>query len=225
MTKNCETPSHKNLKPKQTDRFLKKLFRKKFNQPLSDKKERNIINAQSRILDATGPLAILWSEAEKLRKRHRGLDPVDVINIVQRAIVLIGNTHYVYMSDRRRSMLARLLPDCTDLLSESDAKKALLKSKGDLFGRKFRKMLTLESKDNKELYDMLPSHKRRNDNYSSNSSNFRRQNSGGQSSSTKQHNGSQQPFRQGPPNRQFGGRRGNQDRNWGYNQTNKRGRK
>lgn len=62
ITKNCKVPNHRGLKPKETDRFLKKLFRRKFNTPMSDKKERAIINTGSRILDAAGPLAILWNE-------------------------------------------------------------------------------------------------------------------------------------------------------------------
>lgn len=132
VTKNCGIPNSKQLQPKQTDRFVKKIFRKKFNQPLSDKKERTIINTQSRILDATCPLAILWNEAEKLKKRDKGVDPVDVINIVQCALVLIGNAHFVFMTDRRKGLLSRILPDCVqnvDLVDDSMAKKALLKSK------------------------------------------------------------------------------------------------
>ena len=156
VTKNCKVPNHKGLKPKETDRFMKKLFRRKFFNPLSDKKERAIINTQSRILDATGPLAILWNEAEKLKKKRRGVDPRDVIDIVQRSLVLIGNAHYVYLTDRRRSILGKILPDCLDLLSDSRGKKALLKSKSDLFGNRFRKLLTEESKDNRELNQLLP---------------------------------------------------------------------
>ena len=62
-------------------------------------------------MDATGPLAILWNEAEKAKKRGKGLDPRDVIDIVERALVLIGNAHFVYMTDRRKAMLGRILPN------------------------------------------------------------------------------------------------------------------
>ncbi|VDI51548.1 Hypothetical predicted protein [Mytilus galloprovincialis] len=155
VTKNCNIPISKKLASKETDRYIKKLFRKKFNQTLNAKKERSIINSENRILDATGPLAILWTEAEKAKKRDRGLNPVDVIDIVQRALVLIGNAHYVYLTDRRRSMLGRVLPECLDLLTDKDGKKALLKSSNELFGRKFRKLLTEESKDNRELFSLL----------------------------------------------------------------------
>ena len=56
QTRNCSSQ-------KKTDRFVKKLFRKKFNQPMSNKIEKIIINTQNRILDATGPFAILRQEA------------------------------------------------------------------------------------------------------------------------------------------------------------------
>ena len=144
-----QIPNHKGLKPKETDRFMKKLFRRKFRTPMSDKKERTIINTGSRILDAAGPLAILWNEAEKAKRKGRGIDPRDVIDITQRALVLIGNAHYVYLADRRKSILGKILPDCMDLLSDNAGKKALLKANGELFGKKFRKLLTEESRDNK----------------------------------------------------------------------------
>ena len=57
------------------------------------------------------PLAILWQEAEKLKKANKGIDPNDVIGIVQRALVLIGNAHYVYMTDRRKTVLNKLIPE------------------------------------------------------------------------------------------------------------------
>ncbi|CAG2213564.1 uncharacterized protein LOC143063943 [Mytilus galloprovincialis] len=203
VTKNCNIPISKKLASKETDRYIKKLFRKKFNQTLNAKKERSIINSENRILDATGPLAILWTEAEKAKKRDRGLNPVDVIDIVQRALVLIGNAHYVYLTDRRRSMLGRVLPECLDLLTDKDGKKALLKSSNELFGRKFRKLLTEESKDNRELFSLLQT-VRRSKNKASRfgNGNF----SGGHGNGGR---GNNQYFRLEPPNnqnQQFGGR-------------------
>ena len=52
-------------------------------------------------MDATCPLAMPWNEAEKLKKKQRGIDPRDVIDIVQRSLVLIGNAHYVCLTDTR----------------------------------------------------------------------------------------------------------------------------
>ena len=92
----------------------------------------------------------------KNSKKGRGIDPRDVIDIVQRTLVLLGNAHYVYLADRRKSILAKILPDCMDLLSDSAGKKALLKANAELFGKKFRKLLTEESRDNKELFELLP---------------------------------------------------------------------
>lgn len=92
---------------------------------MSNKKEKFIINTQNRILDATGPLAILWQTTEKLKSANEGIDPNDVINIVQRALVLMGNAHYIYMSDRRKTLLSRLFPESVDLIDDSSGIKAI----------------------------------------------------------------------------------------------------
>ena len=39
-----------------------------------------------------------------------------MINIVQRAIILIGNAQVVYMTDRRKGLLRRILSDCVNLV-------------------------------------------------------------------------------------------------------------
>lgn len=162
ITKECPKPESKKLATKETDRFIKKLFREKFQTPLSAKKEKVIINTQNRILDAVGPLSILWKEAERLEKKGKAMDPRDVIAVVQRCLVLVGNAHFVYMTDRRKSLLAKLLPDAMDLLEDSNGKKALRKAKENLFGRKFLQLLSVESKENRELYGLMRRKKGRN---------------------------------------------------------------
>ncbi|VDI13332.1 Hypothetical predicted protein [Mytilus galloprovincialis] len=118
--------------------------------------ERSKINTQLRILDVMGPLSRLWSEAHRIKKDNQGMDPSDVIQLTQRAIVLAGNAHYVYNTDRRKkAMLVKTMPDSLDFLNEKKGKKALAKSKGQLFGNKFLKSLAKENKDNKELREML----------------------------------------------------------------------
>lgn len=155
-----------------------------FNTPMSNKKEKVIINTQNRILDATGPLAILWQEAEKLKSANKGIDPNDVINIVQRAL-------YIYMSDR--CFLSKLLPKSVDLIDDSSGKKALRKSQDKLFGNKFRKLIAKDSKDNRELSELLPTRKRfKSDKYASDKKDFFRTG-----------DRSQQFFRTGPSNNRF----------------------
>lgn len=136
-----------------------------------------------------------WNEAENFKKRDRGVDPVDAINIVQRALVLIGNAHFVFMTDRRKGLLIRILPECVDLVDDSMAKKALLKSKNYLYGKKFRKILTNDGKDYKELYEMFPQRNRvpEKNVYFGQKSHY--------SSENKQQQ--QQFFRYGPPSNNF----------------------
>uniref|UniRef100_A0A8W8IDG3 Uncharacterized protein n=1 Tax=Magallana gigas TaxID=29159 RepID=A0A8W8IDG3_MAGGI len=56
----------------------------------------------------------------------------------------------------RNGPLSRILPDCVDLVDDSMAKKALLKSNYYLFGKEFHKILTNDGKCYKELYKMIP---------------------------------------------------------------------
>lgn len=91
----------------------------------------------------------MWNEAKKLKRLDKGVDPIDIINIVQRAItcIFIGNAHFVYMRDRRKGLLRRILSDCVNLVVDSLWQKAWLKSRGYLFGKKFRIILTNYGKD------------------------------------------------------------------------------
>ena len=143
-------PSSKKLKGLETDKFYKKylLKGKKWNAKL----ERGKINTQLRIPDVIGPLSLLWTEADRIKKEGQGMDPADVIQLAQRAIVLTGNAHYIFNYDRRKAVLAKTMSDNLDFLSEKKCQKALSKSNGQLFGKKFLKAL---AKENKELKEML----------------------------------------------------------------------
>ena len=115
-----------------------------------------------RILDALGPLSVLWSEAERIKKSGKGMEPADVIQLVQCAIVLLGNAHFIYNSERRKSVLAKTMPETIDLLSNRKFTKSLSKSNNDLFGHRFLKQMAKENKDNRELRDLLTGGARRN---------------------------------------------------------------
>ena len=99
-----------------------------------------------------GPLSLLWTEADRIKKEGQDTDPADVIPLAQRAIVLTGNAHYIFNYDRRKAVLAKTMPDNLDFLSEKKCQKALSKSNGQLLGKKFLKVL---AKENKELKEML----------------------------------------------------------------------
>jgi hypothetical protein len=110
-----------------------------------------------RIIDSLGPLSVLWSEAERIEKTGKGMNPSDVIQLVQRAVMLVGNAHFLYNTDRRKAVLAKTMPESVDVLSDKKYKKSLGKCKGDLFGRRFLKQLARDNKDNRELKHLLTS--------------------------------------------------------------------
>lgn len=108
-----------------------------------------------RILDALGPLSVLWGKAERISKTGKGMDPSDVIQFVQRAIMFVGNAHFLYNTDRCKAVLAKTMPESVDVLSEKRYKKSLGKCKSDLFGKHFLKQLAKDNKDNRELKQLL----------------------------------------------------------------------
>lgn len=42
-----------------------------------------------------------------------------MINVVQRAIIFIGNAQVMYTTDRRKGLLRRILSDCVNLVVDS----------------------------------------------------------------------------------------------------------
>jgi hypothetical protein len=56
-------------------------------------------------------LSLLWTEADRIKKEGQGMDPADVIQLAQRAIVLTGNAHYIFNYDRHKAVLAKTMPD------------------------------------------------------------------------------------------------------------------
>ena len=67
MTKSWPIPESKQLKGLEVDRFFKKNYfkgKRKWNAKLESCK----VNNQLRILDAFGPLSVLWSEAERIKR-------------------------------------------------------------------------------------------------------------------------------------------------------------
>ena len=142
---------------KKTDRFVRKLFAINTNSKWNGKREREHINAQARIADALGPLLKLWSASQNVlkSKQGQGVDPNDVILYLKAAVSLIGNAFFVFLKERRKSLLFKILPDCVDMLEDKKSRKVLKKSREFLFGRKFKKLLARESSEYKELKSLI----------------------------------------------------------------------
>lgn len=153
VSRNLPIPKSKKLRGLNLDRFFKKNFMK--GKKWNGKLEKGKINTQMRILDPLGPLSILWAEAERIKKLGKGMNPSDVIELVRRAIVLVGNAHFLYNNDRRKAILASSMPEAIDLLSNRKIIKALSKSHGNLFGQRFLKQVAKDNKNNKELRELL----------------------------------------------------------------------
>ena len=144
-------PSHADLRPKKVDSFVKKYLKRNgtaFN-PVMDRRQMNIAG---RILDPLGPLAQLWQSVLIASKEKSGLDPAEVIELVQRAIALTGNASFCALVDRRKGLLAKVSSDSLDLIEDPSL---FCPGSTDLFGTKFKKSFLKELKLSKELDSLV----------------------------------------------------------------------
>ena len=151
LAKEAPVPHHADLRPKKVDRFMKKYFKRKgisFN-PSMDRRQ---LNLAARILDPIGPLTQLWEAALAANEHQTGLDPAVVVEFVRQAISLVGNASFCGLSDRRKSLLAKVSPESLDLLDE---RNLFEKNSADLFGKKFKKAMLKEFKHDKIMDNLF----------------------------------------------------------------------
>ena len=153
LAKEAPVPHHADLRPKKVDRFMKKYFKRKgisFN-PSMDRRQ---LNLAARILDPIGPLTQLWEAALAANEHQTGLDPAVVVEFVRQAISLVGYASFCGLSDRRKSLLAKVSPESLDLLDE---RSLFEENSADLFGKKFKKAMLKEFKHVKIMDNLLGS--------------------------------------------------------------------
>ena len=144
-------PCHADLRPKKVDRFIKKYFKRKglsFN-PSMDRRQ---LNLAARILDAFGPLTQLWEISKAADDQNMGLDPAMVIDLAKQAIALTGNASFCALTDRRKSLPAKISPEFLALLDEASLFNACV---ADRFGKKFKKAMLKELKHDKMLDNLV----------------------------------------------------------------------
>ena len=73
-----------------------------------------------RMLDPIGPLSQLWQTDISAEEKATGIDPALVIEACRRAMSLIGNTSHCALVDRRKGLLAKVSPDCLDLVDDPE---------------------------------------------------------------------------------------------------------
>ena len=115
LAKEAPVPHQADLRAKKVDRFIKKYFKRKgtlFNPSM----DRWQLNLAARILDPIGPPTQLWEAALAANEHQTGLDPSVVVEFVCQAISLVGNASFCGLSDRRKSLLAKVSSKSLDLL-------------------------------------------------------------------------------------------------------------
>ena len=140
------------LQPNKVDAFIKKYLRRKgtnFNRIM----DRRQLNLPGRIVDPVGPLCHLWTLALQANENGCKLPPSVVMDTLKRAVALIGNASFCAMNDRRKGLLAKIAPDCLDLLDDTTL---FTKNCLDLFGKKLKKHPLKNLKLSKEIDNLMP---------------------------------------------------------------------
>ena len=77
--------------------------------------EKSLYKIQDQLLDVAGPLTCLW--ADLLNKEAR-VSTEDILLLLQRALVLLGNTSHSINIERRKVAWAKVNPKFRNLNSE-----------------------------------------------------------------------------------------------------------
>ena len=91
--------------------------------------EKNLYKIQEQLLEVTGPVACLWSD---LLNPDSKPTSEQIIQLLQRALVLVGSTSHAISVERRKIAWGRINPNLKAL-----AKEDYDDSKGNLFGPGF----------------------------------------------------------------------------------------
>ena len=85
--------------------------------------DRRHLNMAGRVLDPLGPLSHLWQSA---------------ISAEAEGTAMIGNASHCALVDRRKGLLAKVSPDCLDLVDDPEL---FTPGDSDLFGKRFKKAI------------------------------------------------------------------------------------
>ncbi|CAB4038123.1 Hypothetical predicted protein, partial [Paramuricea clavata] len=87
-----------------------------------------------------------------LEEKATGIDPSLVIEACRRAMSLIGNASHCALVDRRKGLLAKVSPDCLDLVDDPEL---FGPGSSELFGKKFKKAILKDLKLSKEMDSLM----------------------------------------------------------------------
>lgn len=137
------------MKVPKVDRFVLDHLHQRF--PKSRDAELGTI--QSALLRAAGPLSCLWSELldnDLLKEEESMINVHDVLNVVQRTLVLLGNANELISQTRRCNILRAV-----DQGLEKYGKEPRSKSQEFLFGNEFCSQLKAQVESDKALTQVV----------------------------------------------------------------------
>ena len=154
MHKTHPVPRTPVMKVPKVDRFMADHLKERL--PKSRDSELGIV--QSALLSATGPLTCLWSDLldnNLLADESATINAHDVLNVIQRTLVLMGNANELLSQTRRRQIL-----QCVDKNLEKYGKDPRPNSQEYLFGEEFCSQLKSKVESDTALSQVVSLSKR-----------------------------------------------------------------
>ena len=109
--------------------------------------EKHLYNLQKQILDISGPLTCLWAD---LLNRDAGVNPKDVILLLQSTLTLLGSASHTITQERRRVALSRINSTIGTLPEDTEENQEKVKET-TLFGGGFIEKATKRIEEQKAL--------------------------------------------------------------------------
>ena len=144
------TPEHDRLRVLKLDDEMLDLIPKHL-RPVADKEDGNQRRTQHKLLEALGPLLQAWTKVDARKAAGKDLE---LAGLIEKSVLLIGQSFVMGNFYRRTSMLARVVGKETAMDAVKKNGKYLAANKSSLFGPTFYKALHKRAKGNKPLREI-----------------------------------------------------------------------
>ena len=144
------TPEHDRLRVLKLDDEMLDLIPKHL-RPVADKEDGNQRRTQHKLLEALGPLLQAWTKVDARKAAGKDLE---LAGLIEKSVLLIGQSFVMGNFYRRTSMLARVVGKETAMDAVKKNGKYLAANKSLLFGPTFYKALHKRAKGNKQLREI-----------------------------------------------------------------------
>ena len=153
ILQDCPKPACKFVDPPKLDPSMVALMGVESHKPAKFV-DKMFVRIQTKAADVLGPLGALWTKLDEIRRgREEELDVSDLLRLVEKSVMLVGQVYVYATHQRRHAILTRILKDpgsAVETLKDGEDELLTGLKNGALFGEEFHKLLHHKAKGSKE---------------------------------------------------------------------------